>query len=61
MLGKIPVGGFFGWLMWLAIHLYYLPGLSNRGKVLGAWFKDYLLRDRSVRQVYPMIPTQGRK
>ena len=57
LLGKIPVGGFFGWLMWLAIHLYYLPGFSNRGKVLGAWFKDYLLRDRSVRQVYPMIPT----
>lgn len=21
LLGKIPVGGFFAWLMWLAIHL----------------------------------------
>ena len=52
LLGKIPLGGFWGWLMWLSIHLYYLPGISNRGKVLGAWLKDYLRRDRSVRQVY---------
>ena len=52
LLGKIPVGGFFGWLMWLGIHLYYLPGLSNRFKVLGAWLKDYLWRDRSFRQIF---------
>ena len=55
LLGKIPLGGFLGWLMWLGIHLYYLPGISNRLKVLGAWLKDYLRRDRSVRQVYPFI------
>ena len=55
LLGKIPLGGFLGWLMWLGIHLYYLPGISNRFKVLGAWLKDYLRRDRSVRQVYPFI------
>lgn len=52
LLGKIPVGGFLGWLMWLIIHLYYLPGLSNRLKVLGAWLKDYISRDRSVRQIF---------
>ncbi|MEM8829454.1 MAG: NAD(P)/FAD-dependent oxidoreductase [Cyanobacteria bacterium P01_G01_bin.19] len=51
LLGKIPVGGFFAWLMWLVIHLYYLPGLSNRFKVLGAWLKDYFLRDRSIGQI----------
>ena len=51
LLGKIPVGGFLGWLMWLVIHLYYLPGLSNRFKVLGAWLKDYFWHDRSVRQI----------
>ena len=52
LLGKIPVGGFLGWLMWLGIHLYYLPGLSNRFKVLGAWLKDYIWRERSVRQIF---------
>nr|WP_083892491.1 NAD(P)/FAD-dependent oxidoreductase [Pleurocapsa sp. PCC 7319] len=60
LLGKIPLGGFLGWLMWLGIHLYYLPGLSNRFKVLGAWLKDYLRRDRSVRQVYTMISADSR-
>lgn len=52
LLGKIPVGGFLAWLMWLIIHLYYLPGLSNRFKVLGAWLKDCIWRDRSVRQIF---------
>ena len=52
LLGKIPLSGFFAWLLWLGIHLYYLPGISNRFKVLGAWLKDYLLRDRSVKQVF---------
>ena len=51
LLGKIPLSGFLAWLLWLGIHVYYLPGLSNRGKLLGAWLKDYFLRDRSVRQV----------
>ena len=55
LLGKIPLGGVLGWLMWLGIHLYYLPGISNRSKVLGAWLKDYLRRDRSVRQVYSHV------
>lgn len=47
LFGKIPLGGFFAWLLWLGIHLYYLPGLSNRFKVLGAWIKDYIWRDRA--------------
>ena len=61
LLGKIPLGGFLGWLSWLGIHLYYLPGLSNRFKVLGAWLKDYLFGDRSVRQVYRIIPTDSKE
>ena len=51
LFGKVPLQGFFGWLLWLGIHAYYLPGLSNRGKLLVAWLKDYLWRDRSVRQI----------
>ncbi len=51
LFGKIPLSGFLAWLLWLGIHVYYLPGLSNRFKLLGAWLKDCLLRDRSVRQI----------
>ena len=52
LLGKIPLSGFFAWLLWLVIHLYYLPGIANRFKLLGAWVKDYLWRDRSVKQIF---------
>ncbi|MGF1481840.1 MAG: NAD(P)/FAD-dependent oxidoreductase [Cyanophyceae cyanobacterium] len=52
LLGKIPLSGSLAWLLWLGIHLYYLPGLSNRFKLLGAWLKDYFLRERSMRQVF---------
>ncbi|GAB4532022.1 MAG: NAD(P)/FAD-dependent oxidoreductase [Pleurocapsa sp.] len=51
LLGRIPLSGFLAWLLWLGIHVYYLPGLSNRFKILGAWFKDYLRRDRSIKQI----------
>jgi NADH:ubiquinone reductase (H+-translocating) len=52
LLGKIPLSGFLAWLLWLGIHLYYLPGLSNRFKLLGAWLKDYILRERSIKQIF---------
>jgi NADH:ubiquinone reductase (H+-translocating) len=52
LLGKIPLSGFLAWLLWLGIHLYYLPGLSNRCKLLGAWLKDYIWRDRSIKQIF---------
>ncbi|MEL6581752.1 MAG: FAD-dependent oxidoreductase, partial [Cyanobacteria bacterium J06621_12] len=41
LFGKIPLQGWFAWLMWLGIHLYYLPGLNNRLKVFNCWIKDY--------------------
>ena len=58
LLGKIPVGGFLAWALWLSIHLYYLPGMSNRLKVLGAWLRDYVLRDRNVKQILAVKKTR---
>ena len=55
LLGKIPLSGFLAWLLWLGIHVYYLPGISNRGKLLAAWLKDYILRERSGRQIFAKI------
>jgi NADH dehydrogenase len=52
LLGKIPLRGFLAWLLWLGIHIYYLPGLSNRCQLLVAWLKDYILRDRDLRQIF---------
>lgn len=52
LLGRIPLGGFFAWLLWLGIHLYYLPGITNRFIVLGSWLRDYLTGERNERQLF---------
>lgn len=52
LLGRLPVSGVLGWLTWLGVHLYYLPGLSNRVILLMSWLRDYLKRDRAHRQLF---------
>lgn len=52
LLGRIPLQGFLAWLMWLIIHLYYLPGIANRLMVLGSWLRDYFTRERDFRQLF---------
>lgn len=52
LLGRIPLQGFVAWLLWLVIHLYYLPGISNRFLVLGSWIRDYLTKERNLRQLF---------
>ncbi len=54
--GKIGVfafTGFLAWLMWLGVHLIYLPGWRNRLLVLITWLYTYLLGDRAVRLILP--------
>ena len=51
LFGKIPLQGFAAWLLWLGIHLYYLPGMANRIIVLGSWLRDYLTKERDRRQI----------
>lgn len=52
LFGRISLKGWLAWLLWLGIHLYYLPGLSNRLSVLGSWIRDYLTGERKVRQIF---------
>lgn len=51
LFGKIPLKGWFAWLLWLGIHLYYLPGLSNRLIVFKSWVRDYFTGKRNLRQI----------
>ncbi len=48
LIGKWKLTGFLAWIMWLGVHLVYLPGLRNRLVVLLTWLQTYLLRDRPV-------------
>jgi NADH:ubiquinone reductase (H+-translocating) len=45
--------GFLAWIMWLSVHLVYLPGYRNRLFVLLTWLQTYLLGDRVVRSILP--------
>jgi NADH:ubiquinone reductase (H+-translocating) len=55
-IGKFVFTGFPAWLLWLGVHLVYLPGFRNRLQVLIDWLWNYFLRDRPARFV---LPVQG--
>ncbi|MEB3213203.1 MAG: NAD(P)/FAD-dependent oxidoreductase [Leptolyngbyaceae bacterium] len=50
-IGPVLLTGFLPWLMWLLVHLVYLPGFRSRLLVLASWFHSYLLGDRTVRLI----------
>ncbi len=52
-IGFVPLTGFLPWLLWLSVHLVYLPGLRNRLFVLLSWLHAYLWGDRPLRLVLP--------
>ncbi|MBE7382693.1 MAG: NAD(P)/FAD-dependent oxidoreductase [Leptolyngbya sp. SIO1E4] len=49
--GPLQLTGFLPWLMWLSVHLIYLPGFRNRLLVLLSWLHGYGLGDRAVRLI----------
>jgi len=49
--GKLTFTGFPAWLLWLGVHLVYLPGWYNRLVVLLSWLVDYGLHRRPVRHI----------
>jgi NADH dehydrogenase len=46
-LGPVRISGVLGWLMWLAVHIYYLPLMRNRATVLLRWAVSFVGRGRS--------------
>lgn len=49
VVGPLQFTGFIGWVVWLAVHLYYLIGFENRVRVLMRWAWYYFRYDRPVR------------
>ncbi len=52
LIGKWKLTGILAWVMWLGVHLVYLPGLRNRLVILLTWLQTYLLGDRPVRLIF---------
>ncbi|MGD1931894.1 MAG: NAD(P)/FAD-dependent oxidoreductase [Leptolyngbyaceae cyanobacterium] len=51
--GPVLLTGFLPWLMWLSVHLVYLPGVWNRLAVLLNWLHGYSRGDRAIRVILP--------
>jgi len=50
-IGRVRAGGFFAWMLWLAVHLYALTGFKNRAAVLANWIVAFLGRGRPQRAI----------
>jgi NADH dehydrogenase len=49
--GKFHISGYFAWLGWLFIHLFFLIGFRNRIMVLMEWAWAYISYNRSARLI----------
>ena len=49
--GKLKFTGFFAWLMWLLVHIYFLTGFENRLIVVLQWGWSYLTFRRGARLI----------
>jgi NADH:ubiquinone reductase (H+-translocating) len=48
-IGPLRVGGFVGWLLWLAVHITFLTGFKNRFGALARWLVSFVGRGRYER------------
>jgi NADH:ubiquinone reductase (H+-translocating) len=49
--GRLEVGGYPAWLLWLFVHILYLAGFRNRLSVLVEWAYAYFTFQRGVRLI----------
>ncbi|MBD2250635.1 NAD(P)/FAD-dependent oxidoreductase [Nostoc parmelioides] len=50
-LGFIKLTGFFAWLFWLVIHIYFLIEFDNKLVVMIQWVWNYVTRNRGARLI----------
>src|SRR5215218_3122962 len=48
-LGKLKFEGFLAWVMWLALHLFYIVGFKSRITTVLHWLVSFMGRGRSQR------------
>ena len=49
--GRFKFAGFFAWVTWLVVHIYYLTGFKNRLLVVVQWAWSYLWFRRGARLI----------
>ncbi len=61
LFGKVNLTGFVPWLLWLVVHLAFLPSTRTKFHVLLNWLWSYFSCDRSVRLILPLHPASQSK
>jgi NADH dehydrogenase len=49
--GKFEISGYFAWLAWLFVHIFFLIGFRNRLIVMFQWAWSYLTYERGARLI----------
>jgi NADH:ubiquinone reductase (H+-translocating) len=50
-IGKVKLSGFFAWLIWVFVHIYYLIEFDNKLVVFIQWTWSYFTRKRGARLI----------
>jgi NADH dehydrogenase len=50
-IGRFELSGYFAWLAWLFIHIFFLIGFRNRILVMTQWAWSYLTYERGARLI----------
>jgi NADH dehydrogenase len=50
-IGPVKASGFFAWLLWLFVHIFFLIGFRNRLIVMIHWAWSYVTFDRGARLI----------
>jgi NADH dehydrogenase len=50
-IGRLKLGGFLAWMIWLFVHIYYLIGFKNKFVVLLQWAYSYLTYQKGARLI----------
>ena len=50
-IGRLKLGGFLAWIIWLFVHIYYLIGFKNKFVVLLQWAFSYLTYQKGARLI----------
>jgi NADH dehydrogenase len=47
----LKTAGYFGWLLWVFVHILYLVGFQNKALVMFQWAWQYFSYDRGARVI----------
>lgn len=57
-MGKLKIGGFIAWCIWMAVHLMSLIGFRNKVVTMFNWMKNYLSTDAGMRLIITQFDLQ---